>query len=216
MISITCPLLETARANPSAYGQMLAVAGGKIGGGGRAMISCVQEVARLVHLNELSVSQAIKELHNKFIHFKDTQQNKKRQEQLTEQFVRYCKQFDKLALNFLDGYHLMKWNFSPNTRISGRTPWVMANDIGYFSYLLSEKNFDWQSQLRFPLFQYYLANHTIDCTISEMNVGIYSLDEGDFQFKSFSKKEISSVISETNLILNTVFTEYNKRKKSNP
>lgn len=212
MISITCASLEAVRQNPTAYGQLLASGDGKKAGGSHGMFAYVQDVARLVHIGELTVSHAVRELHNKFLRFNDTAQNKQKQDKLIEQFVKYSRQYDKHSFDFIDGWRLMKWDFTPDTRLSGRTPWVVANEKGYYSFVLSENGFDWQSQLRFPLFQQYLVDNNIDCELNELKVGIYSFADAEFQFRNYSVAEISSASEETNDVLTTVFKEYKKRK----
>lgn len=212
MIRITCSALEIARKNPTAYGQNLADGSYKKGGGSHGMFSCVQDVARLVHLGDLSVAEAIKELHRKFLRFNDTSYNKKKQEWLVERFVIYCRRYDENKFLLADGQRLMKWDFSADVRLSGRTPWVMANEKGFYSFILGENRFDWKSELRFPLFQKYLADNTINCELSDINVGIYSLTDAEFQFKNFTAAEILTAINEAGAILNSVFKEYKKRK----
>ena len=212
MISIRCSILESVRKNPAAYGQLLAAGDGQNNGGTHGMFACLQDVARLVHLGEITEAEAVKELHRKFLRFNDTPENKRKQGNLVEQLVKYCKQYDKNNFEFIDSWRLMKWDFSPDTRLSGRTPWVVSNDEGYFSYILSENGFDWRSELRFPLFQKYLSENTIECHLNEMNVGIYSLADNKFIFKVYSAKEIADAIKETNGIFKNVYSEYKKKK----
>ncbi len=212
MISITCASLEAVRQNPAAYGQLLASGDGKKGGGGHGMFACVQDVARLVHLGELTVTQAVKELHNKFLRFDDTSKNKQKQDKLVEQFVKYCHQYEKQGFEFVDGWRLMKWDFTTDVRLSGRTPWVFADGKSYYGITLSEHGFDWQPQLRFPLFQQYLVSNTIDCELTDMQLGIYSFADMEFRFKSYSASEIATAIKETKAVLSTVYKEYKKSK----
>ncbi|MBI1782737.1 MAG: hypothetical protein HYR66_15440 [Sphingobacteriales bacterium] len=213
MISIQCSKLESIRSNPAAYGQLLADGNAGKPGGSHGMFAYVQDMARLVHVNELTVTDAVKELHNKFIRFAPTNENKTKQANLVEQFVKYCQQFDKQNFEFIDGNRLMKWDLTPDTRLTGRTPWVVANENGYFSFILSETNFDWRSQLRFPLFQHYLVNNTIECDIREMQVGIFSMSSNSFEFKNFSDRELSLLVKDARSICTTVYTEFIKRKK---
>lgn len=210
MISIRCSMLEAVRKNPAAYGQLLASNDGKKGGGSHGMFACFQDVARLYHTGEIDLKDGIRELHRKFLRFNETEENKTKQAKLVEQFVRYCRSFEKQSFELVEGWRQMKWSVVPNVLLTGRTPWVVGNDDGYFSYILSEQKIDWKSELRFPLFQKYLTDNTIDCSLNEMSVGIYCLTTNTFDFKSYSAKEVTNVVNETGLIFQNVYTEYKK------
>jgi len=211
-MKIRCSTLETVRKNPVAYAELLATGDGIKGGGSHGMFACMQDVARLIHLGEVDVNQGIKELQKKFQKFSITSKNKAKQELLTDQLVKYCRLYEKQSFVFIDGWRNMCWGITADVSLTGRTPWVVSNGKGYYSFLLTEKPFAWSSELRFPLIQKYLVDNTIDCPITEMNVGIYCLATNSFDFLSFSNEEILEVVTETRDIFRRVYQEY-KRKK---
>ncbi|MBL7743134.1 MAG: hypothetical protein JNN00_06615 [Chitinophagaceae bacterium] len=214
MINIRCSLLEAIRVNPTAYGQLLATSDYNNGGGSHGMLAYLHDIARLVHLGELLPTEGVKELYNKFHRFSNTPLNKKRQEKLVSQFLNYCKRFDENEFVFVGGSKLIKWEFSREARLTGRTPWVVANENAYFSYILVENDYDWKDELRFPIFQQYLADKIIECGTDEIKVGIYSLSRDQFEFKTYSEIELKEAILETGQIFSKVLKEYNKLKKS--
>lgn len=214
MLKIRCSILEDVRNNPVAYAQLLALDDPKNGGGTHGMFAYWQDVAKLLHTNDLkSTSEAIKELQNKFMRFDDTIRNKAKQDKLLEQFVRYCKQYEKNAFAFVDTRRQMKWPIHANVMLTGLTPWVVYNDSGYYSYIVVEKSFDWQNELRFPLLQQYLVDNKIDCDISEMNIGIYCLETNRFEFKSYEKRELKEAVRQTTSIFDDVYAEYSRLTK---
>lgn len=214
MIVIRCSNLENIRRNPTAYGQLLA--SGEIGnpGGTYGMFSCFQEVARQVHLGECDATEAIKELYKKFLRFNDTTRNNERQKYLIDEFAKYCNVFDKNEFVMIEGVKLIKWNFSGEARLTGRTPWVVARDGEYFCYFLIEKDARWQSELRFPLYQKYLAEKVLNCKGSKVNVGVYSLSKRDFEFKCYSTKEADFAIEELKSIFKIIQREIKKKTLS--
>lgn len=212
MIKIRCSELESVRESPVAHGQLLAANGMKKDGG-RGMMACVKEVARIMQDEGLTVAEGIKRIQQKFLGFNATPENKEKQERLVQGFVDYCKQVELNEFEFIDGNRQMKWDFSKDTRLTGHTPWVFANDAGFYSIYLTENQISWKHQLRFPLFQQYLTTNTIDCELNEMHVGVFCLETGRFEYKSFAEEEIEGSVAETNIILNTVLAAYNKFKK---
>lgn len=213
MIKIRCTSLEDVRKNPQVYAQLLALGDGKNGGGTYGMFAYWQDVAKQVHQHDLTVSQGIKELQNKFIRFDDTPKNKAKQDRLLEQFVKYCNLYDKNKFAFVDSKRQMKWELHDGVMLTGFTPWVVYNDDGYFSYLLTEEPFDWQKQLRFPLIQQYLADNKIDCSVTEMNIGVYCLATNKFEFRSYTINELKRTVTQTTEIFRSVKQEYSKLKK---
>lgn len=213
MLRIRCSTLETVKASPIAYAQLLAFGDGKNGGGTYGMFAYWQDVAKLVHQNELTVSQGVKELQNKFIRFDDTAKNKAKQDKLLEQFVKYCTLYDKNKFAFVDSKRQMKWELFSGVMLTGLTPWVVYNDTGYYCYIVTEQLFDWQDQLRFPLIQQYLTDNKIDCDVTEMNMGIYCLATNQFDFRSYPKTELKKAITQTVSLFENVKLEYYKIKK---
>jgi len=212
MIRIRCSELENARENPSAYGQLLAV-NDFSNGGGHGMLACVREVALAMGKEKFSASQGIKQIQQKFLAFSPTKGNKERQEDLIQGFAQYCKQMEKFAFELVDNSRMMKWDFSKDVMLTGKTPLVFANDEGYFALTLIETNTSWQHQLKFPLYQQYLTTHTIDCPLTEMSIGVFCLQSGKFEFKSFEEESIEACVNETTQILNAVLDSYTKYKK---
>jgi hypothetical protein len=212
MIKIRCTSLEDVRKNPAAYAQLLISDNAKISGGTHGMFAYWQDVAKLVHLQKLTPTEGIKELQQKFMRFDDTPRNKSKQDHLMEQFVKYCKQYDKNEFAFVDGKRQMKWELYAGVMLTGLTPLVVHNDDGYYSYLITEKPFEWKEQLRFPLMQQYLADYNIDCDVSEMHVGIYCLATGKFEFKIYSGIELSNTIITVSEIFKNVQHQLEKFK----
>lgn len=213
MLKIRCSSLEDVKQNPQAYAQLLALTDGKSGGGTYGMFAYWQDAARQVHEHDLTVSQAIKHLQNKFIRFDETPKNKAKQDRLLEQFVKYCRLYDKNNFAFVDSRRHMKWEIHNGVMLTGLTPWVVYNDTGYYSYFVTEELFDWQEQLRFPLIQQYLTDNKIECDITEMHMGIYCLSTNKFDFRSYTERELKDTVSQTTKIFENVKESYLKLKK---
>ncbi len=213
MIKIPCSILEQVRQAPGAHAQIIALSDKPKSGGSHGMFAYWQDTVKLVHIGELSISEAIKELQNKFIRFDDNLRNRSKQSNLLDKFPSYCTEYAKQKFSFIDTRHQMKWDIVEGVRLTGLTPWVVFNGRDYYAYLITETPQDWRSQLRFPLFQQYLIDNHIECDVSEMNVGTYCLETNSFEFKNYSPKEIQTWVSETGKVFQTVLKEYNKWKK---
>ena len=212
MLKIRCTSLEDVKRNPVAYAQLLASDNAKKSGGTHGMLAYWQDVAKQVHQHEFTVSQGVKELQNKFMRFDDNPKNNAKQALLTQQFVQYCKIFNKNAFALADSRRQMKWELYAGVMLTGLMPLVVHNEKGYYSYLITEQPFDWQEQLRFPLMQQYLADYNIHCDVTEMNIGIYCLATGKFDFRVYTKPELNSAVMQTSAIFENVQNEYAKIK----
>ncbi len=213
MLKIRCSSLEDVRKNPTAYAQQMALGDGKNNGGTHGMFAYWQDIAKLVHQNELTTAEGVKELQNKFIRFDDTPKNRSKQSLLLDQFVKYCNLYDKNKFAFVDSRRQMNWALCKNVSLTGLTPWVVYNDSGYYSYFVTEQPFEWQDQLKFPLLQQYLVDYKIDCDVTEMNMGIYCLATNKFEFNSYTKAELKKTVTLTTEIFEHVYDQFTKLKK---
>jgi hypothetical protein len=213
MITIKASILESIRKDPEAYGRLLAIGDGKSGGGSHGMFAYLVDTARAVHIGKFTLQQAVRELHSKFLRFKDSFENRERQERLIEQLVTYLKHYNKRGFEWHDGARRIQWGITSDVILTGLTPWVVSDKKIYHSYLMAEHTFNWQQQLRFPLFQQFLSNSTIECPPEEIQIGIYFADTNIFDMRSFNTKELKLAVDETGILFNSLYNEYQKRKK---
>lgn len=212
MISVKASLLESVRTDPEAYGRLLASGNESTTGGSHGMFACWTDVIRAVHTGRLEEKQAVRELHAKFLRFQDTPSNKQRQERLVENLVSYLRHYKKRRYEWVDGARRIQWGLTVNVRLTGLTPWVVEHDEGYVSYLLAEHSFDWRSELRFPLYQLYLSQQTIECSPDQLQIGFYFADRDHFDLTAFSKTDLQLAVDETGDLFNTLFKEFEKKK----
>ena len=211
MIKIPCSKLEQVRQDPIAYVQQ--ILSENKGGGSHGMFSCFQDTTRLFHLGEVGMNEGVKTLQQKFMRFVDNVENRGKQELLLKQFVNYCEEYLKKEFCFVDGCRNIKWNIIEEVTLTGRTPLVVKNHNGLFSYILTERAFNWQTELRFPLIQSYISTETVRCGSDELNIGVYNVSTSKFDFRNFQTIELTNVINETSNIFKNVHKEYLKRKK---
>jgi hypothetical protein len=211
MITVRCSILESIRNAPRHYGELLA-SGNLTTGGGHGMLDSVKTVLKEMLEKELSVSQAIKKIEQKFSIFRPTRENRERQAALLKGFVVFCDYLKKMNLVFVKGIKLMKWDFTKDVRLTGQTPWIFKNEEGFFAVSFSEKTIPWQGQLKFPLLQSYLADQTIKCGLNEMNMGVFCFQTGKLEVTSFKEEDIDSCFAQTETILIEVYKGYNYKK----
>jgi hypothetical protein len=209
-MNIQCSKLEKLRLDPKAFAKILA-ADEISTGGGVGMLSYFKIVARKVHIGELDLNDGIKELSSKLISFSPTSKNKARQDYLLEAFVKYFKAIEKQKIDFVSGQKRISRDFGPHVKLTGLSPWILTDSKKYISYFISEWGFDWESELRFPLYQEYLAHH-LDCKTETISVGIYNLEDDKLEIKSFSSGDILTTVQETGQLFDFVYKEYKKLK----
>ena len=177
------------------------------------MFACMVDVARAIHLGKLTLRQGIRELHSKFLRFKESKDNLLKQRKLVEYLVRYIRQCHSKKFQWEDGARRIQWSITNDVMLTGLTPWVVKDEDGYISYFVAESEFEWKSQLRFPLYQQYLSENTIDCSTNEVRIGFYFCDTNKFDVKSFNKRELKLAVDETGDLFTTLFTEFKRRRK---
>ncbi|KAA5536895.1 hypothetical protein F0919_04270 [Taibaiella lutea] len=211
MISVRCSALEQARNDPSFFVQSL-IEGTK-GGGSFGMFRHWQKAIKDMHVENLTPSEAIRNLQNSFLRFNETRANKTKQENLIRSLVAYEKEFKKMKFEFEEGIRRIKWDIHSEVRLTGNTPWIVNDKNNFFAFFPIEEEIPWLTQLRFPLLQKYIADRILKCDVNKVNMGIFRLSENKFDFKRFDEEEIEDALNETRGIFQNVYDEYDKRKK---
>ena len=211
MISISCSILEQVRKNHAAFVESLSM-GDKIQRGGtHGMFAYWQDVAKQLHIGELDVNEGVKELQSHFHRFEDTKRNQSKQAKLLNHFVRYARAYKNEKFSPFESRRRVVWNIIPQIRLTGLTPWIFKKGELYYAYFCTEKDTEWQSELKFPLLQKYMSDHIIKCDLSALSIGVYCLDTGRFQFKNYSTSEVRRALNETKHMFEYVNSEYMKR-----
>lgn len=210
MLTVSCSVLENARKDPAFYVQSLL--NGVERKGQQGMFSYWRSVARLIHEKQIEIGEAIGILENKFSRFNPTAANKVKQNGLIESLIRYNREFLKNNFEFEKGGKRILWDIHNEVRLTGNTPWVVKRKNQFYSFLYTEKDFDWTNELRFPLLQNYIAKEIAKCENSIMNIGIYNLENANFDFRVYDEEQIEDAISETRTLFNDVYQQYSKYK----
>jgi hypothetical protein len=212
MIRVSSKDLEQVKNDPALFAANL-VSKGKLQAR-RGMFSQWQTVARQLHVEDLSIAEASRQLTSLFTVWNDTPKNIDREASFHTALTRYDELFQKKGFTYFDGAHVMNWKLHNNVILGGYTPWIAKRSKEYFSYLFTENDFDWESELRFPLLQQYISTNLIDCDPQDLSVGIYCLNKGAFKFKSFKSAEIADAKSEVRVLFNRLNIEYTRKKIS--
>lgn len=210
MLKISSTRLEEVRKNPSAINDIVSTV---IKRKDIGMFAKTQNAICKVHNGKLSIAEARESIENQFLVYKESTSNRKRQNLLLMGFDSYFHQLDTIGLSYEDGRHFIQWKMHPNVSLSGLTPFVANKDGLHYAYIIAESIHDWEKELRFPLFQKYLSEETISCSTKLINVGVYSMSTGLFEFKQYNLRQINAAESETKDVFKDVYNEYLKGKK---
>jgi len=209
MIKISCSKLEDVRQYPQVFAQQLAT-GNESGGGRYGMFQCWQSKVREVHKGKYTAPEAIKSLQQRFMSYADNVKNKRKQEFFIDRLTPYIEEFNNRNYNYLGAQKQIEWKLIPEVSLTGHTPNLVKNDNGFAAYFYMETPILWQSQLRFPLIQYYLAEKIFKCPLSEVEIGTYTLSTLSFDLKQFTEGEMNEAILETKDLFKKVFDGYKK------
>lgn len=194
--------LESARKNPSDFGKTL-----NKGDNPNSVFNRPKSVRWLdavkVYHNTLNLSNAINGLERSFSNRKDTPKNKREVETLIFALEHYVFEHNKLEYIHLESCHSIEIILSPKVKITG---WIwlinMTNTGGRTGYVVTNKVIDstWESELRFPIIQNYIANNIYGCEMDEVEVGVIDFTTGQHHHTTFSSEEIEDALSELDSI----------------
>ncbi|MBC7401508.1 MAG: hypothetical protein H7289_16340 [Mucilaginibacter sp.] len=214
MIRVSCSKLEVVRLNPSIFAQQLA-AKTKNRNGSYGMFACWQAIVKSLHANQIDFSQAKIGLQQKFITFKNSPVNRKKQEFLLDRLTPYWELFQSKNLTYLGPQKDIYWNVTPEVALTGRPPHLASDGGKYIAYFYSEAPVSWHTQLKYPLIQYYLAKDVFKCDPEQIQIGTYCLKTLSFDLITYSLNEIENSILETQNMFNNIYQEYSSYPKSN-
>ncbi len=208
MISISCSALESARVNPKALAQQMLSKGGSRGS--RGMFTSWQDHIRSIHSRDIEPAVAFMNLQQSFLRFASNPMNYAKQEYLLDHFYPYLDKVKLSRLSYLESKRRMKWYLVTDSKLGGELPYIFKNETGFVACYFTEKDFNWKTELRFPIIQRYLSANHLGCDERDIQVGIYSLEQNAFQLQNYSNDDVEAAINETKGVILKVIEEYNR------
>lgn len=176
MNKISFSQLESARENPSAFAKSL---DNPDGSAPRFSKYMSWQLAVFKYHKERSIlSKAIKYFEEMFLkNFSDNAKNRIEREEWIEQLDAYAKDESKKKLIYIEHKKRISIPLTNKIRLGGELPLIkMNNKLGYSVYFFSRKDTLWEDELRFPIIQNYISKTLYNVDLSEVEVGVYSLD----------------------------------------
>ncbi len=204
MIKVPCSQLEEVRNNPNAFAQKLLSENPQPTGGSFGMFSCWQKNVKDVHKEGLEIPEAIKALQQRFMNYADNTANRKKQEFLLDRMMPYFEEFNAKGFVLEKPMVRIKWELIPEVSLTGNSPLLVSNEDYNAAYFFTESPLNWESQLKFPLLQEYLAHNFFSCETKDLKIGTYCLSENAFDLKSYDEADISIAIEEACDIFNKI------------
>jgi hypothetical protein len=147
------------------------------------------------------INQAILSLEKGFSQRKDTPKNRREVENFIEAISSYEINIKKKGLLFVKSREAITIEINSSLKITGIIPLIYMNPSnGFSAYFISKENEHWQTELKFPVVQNYIANEVFNCEISDVQIGYIDYYSGLFHDTIFTDKEIKSALKEVTAI----------------
>lgn len=207
MTKFSITKLETARTNPSKFGNQLknSTAKDNFFGGPAKSVRWLSAVTRFHDTGDLSA--AINYLSNSFSNRKNTPKNRQEVEDFITALENYIDQHNQLGNIFLESRHNIDLEIVPKLHLSGWI-WLLNMTVNgrrrAYQIKKPEAVYNWVSELQYPIIQDYVANHIYGCAIEDVDVGVIDYYTGEHSQNSFSSTEIQDAITELNSVGNII------------
>lgn len=197
--------LENARRNPKAFGSLLMDAVKEPFSSNPKSVRWLTAVANY-HKNS-NLSEAVNSLIESFSRRKQTKKNIAEVDTLITALYNYVNEHSSLSYTYFSHRHLLELTLSEKLKMNGWIWIINKTTNGYSGYTIvnNEDSNNWQSQLRFPIIQSYLAEKIFKCNVEKVEVGIINYYEGKHHRISYTTNEISLAFDELKLIGNEIF-----------
>lgn len=193
--------LETARKNPQSFGKNLkdAKASENTFGGYPKSMRWLNAIC-IYHQNE-NISDAILSIENSFSNRKDTLKNRNELEGFINSIVSYESETKKRNLIFIKSRERINLILNNQIKVTGIIPLIfMKPTTGFAAYFISKSNANWQSELKYPIVQNYVAKYVFDSEIKNVDIGYIDYFTGELIEDCFSLSSISSAKEELQMI----------------
>lgn len=204
MKKISFSQLEKARNNPKAFAKSLDNPDGSTPRFSKFM--AWQLAVFEYHKQKSNISKAINYFDSLFSrNFANNTKNKIEKEEWIEQLEAYTLDEIKRKLICVEHKKRISIPLTGKIRLGGELPLIkMNNKLGYSVYFFSRSNTPWEDELRFPIIQNYISQVLYNVDLSEVEVGIYSLDSKKHFQNTYKLNEVQEALKELTAIGNAV------------
>lgn len=123
--------------------------------------------------------------------------NKAKYEDYVQLLHVYSQEYDKLNLNFVEYRKRLEIILTDKVKISGELPIISMNDkLGYTLYFFIKESNKWQTELKFPVVQDYIANSVYGVSLAAVDVGVFDIEAEKFSLKTYSNSDVTDAINE--------------------
>jgi hypothetical protein len=130
-------------------------------------------------------------------------ENRKMLEYYIKKLENYIIDYNRLGISNVAQGKRIKMNIKNSNFLTGEISRIDKKKDIYEVFLFIKEEYDWKSELRFPLLQFHYAKkHNVDVEI--VKVGVYCLEKDTHYSTSYSKVEIKNALDEISLISNQV------------
>lgn len=204
MNKISFSQLENARRNPTAFAKSLSSPNN--GTPRFSKFMAWQNAVHHYHKERDDLSKAIKYFENTFTrNFADNSKNNAEKENWILELEAYSNDDKRKKLTYVEHKKRINIPLTSKIRLGGELPLIKMNIKGGYSiYFFSRESALWEDELRFPVIQNFIATKLYNVDLSDVEVGVYSLDLQKHLQCIYSKKNIDSAVNELNAIGNTI------------
>lgn len=115
----------------------------------------------------------------------------------------YCEGFPSQGCQFVESNKVTSLILGTHTITGKIDRFDVRIPTGYRATAGQLYETDWGSELRWPLIQQAIAQE-INCPATEVEVGVFCFENGQYEYKTFTAAEITAAQSEADSLLTTV------------
>ncbi len=189
--------LEEIRRNPKNHNEIL----NKKLSFGKSKYNCWKNAINFFHKpeNDINKSEAyLTSMFNK--QFVNNRRNQLDLEKFIKELHKYAYDFQELGNDVYRTKTRINFDLNYNNILSGEISRIDSTSQGKKEiYLVIKQDYEWESELRFPLFQYFFA-HKYNWDYTNVSVGVYCYETSQHTIRKFSDKEIQKALKEIDSI----------------
>ncbi len=204
MLKISISKLEQARLNPKAFVASLNDVSKGFGSKGSFSGTFKTYIGKF-HNEDVEKEKLYRQLHDVYkLQFVENPSNNRRTEKYCDAFTAYTEYMRKHDFGLDNFFTRIDLNVLSDVSLGGNSPILSSSEDRIMVFSIQENSHQWQTELKYPIFQKYLADNYYDCESGNVEIGVFNIENGQFELTTYNEEDIENAFKETKSILGIV------------
>jgi len=204
MLKVSISKLEQARINPNAFAASLSIKSNGFGNNG-SFSGIFKSFIGKFHNADNNKDDLLHKLNDAYkLQFVENSTNNVRTQKYCEAFSSYTDYMLEHGFGLDNIFTRINLKLLTDVALGGNSPILSSSDNRNMVFSIEESSKDWRNELKYPILQNYLAGNYYQCEENQIEIGVFNINSGQFELKTYDDIEIANAFEEAKIVLGNV------------